>query len=75
MGELKSIGIVPLQTCGYHQTTNNLTAKYLSGELTIEGLNAIPEKDGCVYWQPRVVTPLDSQYNTIMNRVFEFSSL
>lgn len=74
-GELKSIGIIPLQTCGYHQTTNNLTAKYLNGELTIEELSTIPEKDGCVYWQPRIVTPADSQYDTIMNRVFDFSSL
>lgn len=74
-GELKSIGIVPLQTCGYHQTTNNLTAKYLKGEVTSEQLKTFAEKDGCVYWQPRIVAPTDDQYDVIMNRVFEYSSI
>ncbi len=75
MGDLKSIKVVTLQTCGYHQTTTNLTAKYLNGELTSQQMASIAEKDGCVYWQPRIVPPTDDQYDVIMDRVFEYSSI
>lgn len=73
-GELKSIGIVPLHTCGYHQTTNNLTAKYLSGELTTAQLETTSEKDGCVYWQPRQPDTNSEVYKQIMDRVFEHTN-
>ena len=74
-GELKSIDIIPLQTCGYHQTTINLTAKYLNGELTAEQLSTIAEKDGCIYWQPRQLDLNSAEHKQIMDRIFEHTNL
>lgn len=73
-GQLGNIEIIPLQTCGYHQTKNDLTKEYLSGGLTLEQLQSKPESEGCVWWQPRKVTENSEEYKQILDRLFEFST-
>ncbi len=70
--ELKSIELIPLQVCGYHQTKNDLTTKYLSKEITLEDVWKTPESQGCVYWQPRKLEENSREYEQILNRVHEF---
>jgi len=70
--ELKSIELIPLQVCGYHQTRNDLTNKYLSGEMTLEQVWETPESDGCIYWQPRKLKEGSGEYKQILNRIHEF---
>lgn len=74
-GELKYIELIPLQTCGYHQTKNDLTASYLKGEISLESLLDKPEADGCVWWQPRKLSADSPEYTQILDRVFEFSAI
>lgn len=70
--ELKNIELIPLQVCGYHQTSNDLTNRYLSGELTLEQVWNTPENEGCVYWQPRKLEEGSKEYNQILERIFEY---
>lgn len=74
-GELKNIDIIPLQTCGYHQTSNDLAPKYLSGEIELEELYSIPESKGCIYWQPRKLRENESGYQQILERMFEHTNI
>jgi poly-gamma-glutamate synthesis protein (capsule biosynthesis protein) len=73
-GELRNIEIIPLQTCGYHQTKNDLTSDYLAGSITLEELQIKPESEGCVWWQPRKLTQKSEEYTQILDRLFEFST-
>lgn len=71
--ELKHMEIMPMQTCGYHQTKNDLTPKYLNKELTLEQVYTTDEKSGCVYWQPKKLRSDHPSYQEIINRVFEYT--
>lgn len=73
-GEFKNFEIIPLQTCGYHQTANNLTGKYLEGAISLEQAKSTPESEGCVYWMPKKLDESSSEYKQILDRVFEYSS-
>ncbi len=70
---LKSIELIPFQTCGYHQTKNDLTSKYLGGEVTLSEVKMMDETDGCIYWMPVKRNVDNSGYLDILERVFEFS--
>ena len=72
-GNLKSIELIPLQTCGYHQTKNDLTSIYLQGEISLESLINKPEAEGCVWWQPRKLSQSSPEFQQILERIFEFS--
>lgn len=74
-GVLKSVELIPLQVCGYHQTKNDLTGSYLTNEISLEDLINKPESDGCIWWQPRRVPSYSLEYKQILDRVFEFSGL
>ncbi len=73
-GQLGNIEIIPLQTCGYHQTKNDLTKEYLDGNISLEQLQNKPESEGCVWWQPRKVPEDTEEYTQILDRLFEFST-
>ncbi|MCA9380118.1 CapA family protein [Candidatus Dojkabacteria bacterium] len=73
-GVLGNIEIIPLQTCGYHQTKNDLTKEYLDGNISLEQLQNKPESEGCVWWQPRKVSEDTEEYKQILDRLFEFST-
>lgn len=70
--ELKSIELIPLQVCGYHQTANDLTSRYLQNQITLEEVWETPESQGCVYWQPRKLPENSKEYSQILTRVHEF---
>ena len=72
-GQLGNIELIPLQTCGYHQTKNDLTLNYLAGKLSLEQLQNTAETDGCVWWQPRKLNEDSEEYKQIIDRLFEFS--
>lgn len=72
--ELRNIEIIPLQTCGYHQTKNDLSLDYLAGNLTLEQLQNTAEADGCVWWQPRKLLQESKEYKQILGRLFEYST-
>ena len=74
-GDLKSIEIMPLQTCGYHQTNRDLAESLISNEKTVEDLYDIPEKEGCVYWQPKKLKEDHPSYNQILERMFEYTEV
>lgn len=67
-GELKSLAIRAHLSCGYHQTGNNLANKVISGELSYEAVDALPEKQGCIYWQPKPLTPEHPVYQQVWSR-------
>lgn len=71
---LKSIELIPLQVCGYHQTRNDLTASYLKGQMTLDEVWQTPESEGCVYWQPRKLPEASKEYDQILTRVYEYTS-
>lgn len=73
--DLKSIELIPHQTCGYHQTNNDLTPKLLSGELTLDQLYDTPESQGCVYWQPKKLKESSPSYKQILERVFQYTDI
>lgn len=73
--ELKSIELIPHQTCGYHQTSNDLTPKLLSGELNLDKLYDTPESQGCVYWQPKKLKESNPSYKQILERVFQYTNI
>jgi hypothetical protein len=72
--EVKSIKYMPHLTCGYHQTSNNLTAKYLAGEISMEDVYDTDDSKGCVYWQPRKLEKDHPSYKQIMDRILENST-
>jgi hypothetical protein len=73
--ELKHIEIITHQVCGYHQTHNNLTSKYLAEEISLDELKSINETDGCVYFQPRPLDNGSDIHQEIMNRIMQFSEI
>jgi poly-gamma-glutamate synthesis protein (capsule biosynthesis protein) len=73
--ELRNIEIIPLQTCGYHQTKNDQTVDYLAGKLSLEQLQNMEETEGCVWWQPRKLLQNSEEYKQILDRLLEFSLL
>lgn len=73
--ELKNIEIMPHQICGYHQTKNDLANKLINNELTLEEITQTPEKEGCVYWQPKKLNPKNLEYLQVMNRIFEHTNI
>lgn len=72
--EVKSIKYMPHLTCGYHQTSNNLTAKYLAGEISMQEVYDTDDSKGCVYWQPRKLEKDHPSYKQIMDRILEHST-
>jgi poly-gamma-glutamate synthesis protein (capsule biosynthesis protein) len=68
---LKSIEIMPHQICGYHQTKNDLSPKWIVGEINQDNLENTTESKGCVYWQPKKLRPERSEYLQILNRMYE----
>ncbi|MEI8143209.1 MAG: CapA family protein [Candidatus Berkelbacteria bacterium] len=70
---LKSIEIVPHLTCSVHMTSNNLTEKYLNGQIDKNFLSSHPENQGCVYLQPRALTKSDSRYKEILDRMMQYT--
>ncbi len=72
--ELKSISIIPHLTCGPFVSKVNLTDKYLSGEIDMQYLNSHDEKNGCVYFQPRKLTPDSKYYKEVYNRMLQYSN-
>lgn len=73
--QLKSIELIPHLTCGYHQTSNNLTQKYLAKELTLQEVYDTKDTSGCVYWQPKKLDESIPDYQQILERVFEYSKI
>jgi poly-gamma-glutamate capsule biosynthesis protein CapA/YwtB (metallophosphatase superfamily) len=73
--DLKSIELLPLQTCGYHQTTNDLAKKYLGNEITIDEVYNFDEKQGCVYWQPIKLKEDHPSYKQILERTFQYTKV
>ncbi|MCA9386119.1 CapA family protein [Candidatus Dojkabacteria bacterium] len=73
--ELKNIELMPLQICGYHQTSNDLATEYLEGSLALEDIYPIEESKGCVYWQPKKLKSDHPSYEQILNRVFEYTEI
>jgi hypothetical protein len=67
-GELKGFEFIPHLNCGYHQTGNNLANKVLSGEMSYADVDKTPEKQGCVYWQPKPLNQSRKEYQEIWNR-------
>lgn len=72
--EVKSIRYMPHLTCGYHQTSNNLTAKYLAGEISMQDVYNTDDSQGCVYWQPKKLEKDHPSYKQIMDRILENST-
>jgi poly-gamma-glutamate capsule biosynthesis protein CapA/YwtB (metallophosphatase superfamily) len=67
--------LMPHQVCGYHQTKNNLTQKYLNQEISKESVYEFDEIQGCVYWQPKKLKNNHPGYEQILKRVFEYSKI
>lgn len=72
---LKTLHFTPHQTCGYHQTGNNLTAKYLAGEVSLNQVRQTAEANGCVYWQPQKLDIGSAAYRQIFERIFQYSKI
>lgn len=72
---LKSIELIPLQTCGYHQTSNDLAKKYLNSEISLDDVYASEDDKGCVHWQPKKLKEEHPSYKQILERVFEYTSV
>ena len=73
--ELKSIELMPMQSCGYHQTSNNLTDKYLAGEITLEEVYNTPDSQGCLYWMPLKLKSDHPSYQQILDRIYQYSEI
>jgi len=73
--ELKNIELMPTQSCGYHQTWNNVLPNYLSGEYTLEEVYALDETKACVFFQPKKLKEGDDRYNQILERMFEYTEV
>ncbi|MEI7578516.1 MAG: CapA family protein [bacterium] len=73
--ELKNIEIIPQQSCGYHQTTNDLIPKYLNNEITLEEVYNTADKSGCVYWQPKKLKEDHPAYKQILDRIYQYTEL
>ncbi len=73
-GKLVDINVIPFQACGYHQTQNNLATKVISGEVTYEQIDAMSEKQGCVWWQPVPLGEGNAVHDTILTRFFEHTN-
>jgi poly-gamma-glutamate capsule biosynthesis protein CapA/YwtB (metallophosphatase superfamily) len=69
--KLKSFEIIPHLTCGYHQSNNNLANQVISGEMTYEQVDAMDERDGCIYWQPKPLEQTRQEYKEIWDRFME----
>lgn len=73
--ELKNIEIMPHKICGYHQTRNDLAARILNNEINYKDIENTQEKDGCIYWQPRKLLPNETDYNQILERIYEHTKI
>lgn len=73
--DLKGIEIMPHLTCGPFISTNNLTTKYLAGDIDKDYLDSHDEKNGCVYFQPRKIEYSNSHYRDIWNRLMQHSDI
>ena len=74
-GRLINFEIIPQKACGYHQTTNNLATKIISGELSYEEVDNFSEREGCVYWQPTPVDENSPHYKQSWERFIEWTTL
>lgn len=72
-GKIINTEIIPLQTCGYHQTSNNLTNQYLTQKKKLMLMDLTKESEGCIYWMPRKVSEDTPQYEQIINRILQNS--
>ena len=52
-----------------------LTDKYLAGQIDLNYLNTHDEKSGCVYFQPRKITPDSKYYKEVYNRMMQYSNV
>jgi len=73
--KLVSFELMPTLTCGYHQTKDsssapkkNLVGKILDGSMTYAQVDATPENQGCVYWQPKELNYGDKYYSDVWSR-------
>lgn len=73
--ELKFIDIMPHQICGYHQTKNDQTAKYLNNEINLDQIALMREEEGCIFWQPKKLNSKQPEYTQIMQRIFEHTNI
>jgi len=72
--KLLEIEVIPHYTCGYHQSSNNLASKVVSGEISYSEVDATPQSQGCVWWQP---TPLPENHPIsieILERMWEYTN-
>ncbi len=74
--------IIPHKMCGYEQfggesynKTKNLAWKIQSGEMTYAEVDLIPEKQGCVWYQPTPVAQDTEVYKAIWDRLMQFSKI
>jgi hypothetical protein len=74
-GEPINFEIIPHKICGYHQTSNNLASKVMSGEMSYADVDKTPEAQGCVYWQPKPLDQDSTEYNDIWERFIEYTTL
>ena len=74
-GRLVDIEFTPILNCGYHQTSNNLAGKVVSGELNYDDVDGFSESEGCVWWQPKPLDVQHSRYDDIFNRMWEHTEL
>lgn len=74
-GQPVSFAVQPHMTCGYHQTNNNLADKVLAGQLTYQQADAMPEKQGCVYFQAKPIGQGHPFYNQIWDRFIKSTKL
>jgi len=74
-GALKGFEIIPHLTCGYHQTNVNLANKVINGEMTYAQVDAMSEKQGCIYWQPKSLEQSRPEYKQIWQRFIKGTKL
>lgn len=67
-GELKSFEVIPHLTCGYHQSNTNLTGKVINKEMSYAQVDAMNERQGCIYFQPKPLSQDNAVYKAIWER-------
>lgn len=73
--DLKGIQIMPFISCGPFITSNDITNKYLSGEIDRTYLDTHDETKGCVYFQLKRLTTENKHYKLIWDRLLSHSSI
>jgi Bacterial capsule synthesis protein PGA_cap len=67
-GKPVAFDYIPHLNCGYHQSNTNLADKVISGEMTYKEVDALTEKQGCIYWQPKPLDQSRPEYKQTWDR-------